>query len=166
MDYPSGLGNTARTESDRSLAAAYGHCVPLGLPGTGNPAGVHRTGGQPESVGHNRCVEFAVPTPEYMADPQPDAALDNVRRNARAVVRGATGAGAVARGHAPIQLVTPEVAGRLAGIPVTEVLRWHSTGTGPRAYRVAGCWVFRASEIEAFIRARGRGSGSRGSERR
>jgi hypothetical protein len=59
------------------------------------------------------------------------------------------------RERTPIQLVTPTVAAQLAGTSLPEVLRWHSAGTGPRAYRVFGCWVFRAREVDAFIRSGG-----------
>jgi hypothetical protein len=40
---------------------------------------------------------------------------------------------------------------------LAQVTRWHSTGTGPRAYRVAGCWLYRAREVEQFIHPGARG---------
>lgn len=109
-------------------------------------------------------LEFALTTSEDMARAQPKTTSEAVQRQARAVVQGAIGHGALTRQRPPIQLVTPEVAARLAGTSLAEVLRWHSAGTGPRAYCVAGCWVYRAREVELFIQARGRGSGGGASE--
>ena len=103
----------------------------------------------------NGRVEFALKTSGYMAGVQAKTASEAVERHARTVMRAAIDAGVLTRQRPPIQLVTPEVAARLAGVSLAEVLRWHSTGSGPRAYCVAGCWVYRAREVELFIRTRG-----------
>lgn len=107
-------------------------------------------------------MEFAVKTSGYIAGVQPKIASEALQRQARTVVRSAIRTAVLTRQRPPIQLVTPEVAAKLAGISLAEVLQWHSTGTGPRAYRVSGCWVYRAREVELFIRTRGRGAGSGG----
>jgi hypothetical protein len=107
-------------------------------------------------------TEFTVKTSKDMANAERTLEGEALQHQACAVVRGAIDTGTMARQRPPLQLVTREVAARLAGVSVAEVNRWHSTGTGPRAYRVAGCWVYRAREVELFIRARGRGSGNGG----
>ncbi len=99
-------------------------------------------------------MEFALKTSEDRADPERKSAAEAPQRQARKVVRGALDIGALTRQRPPFQLVTREVAARLAGVPLAEVIRWHSAGTGPRAYHVAGCWVYRAREVELFIRSR------------
>jgi hypothetical protein len=109
-------------------------------------------------AGDNGITEVTLTTSGYIADGQPRTASEAVQRHTRTVVQGVIGSSERNRERAPIQLVTPEVAARLAGASLPEVLRWHSAGTGPRAYRVFGYWVFRAREVDQFIRARGRAS--------
>ena len=108
---------------------------------------------------------FAVRPSEYTVGVQPATASGAVPRQARTLVGGAIGTGVLARRRPPMQLVTPEVAARLAGISVAEVLRCYSTGSGPRAHCVGGCWVSRAREVDALSdpAAAARTAGGRGS---
>jgi hypothetical protein len=101
-------------------------------------------------------MEVALTTSKDNAATERKVAVEAVQRQARAPVRGTIDTGALTRQRPPLRLVTREVAARLAGVPLAEVDRWHSTGTGPRAYRVAGCWVYRAREVELFVRTGGR----------
>jgi len=93
-----------------------------------------------------------VTTSKDSAATEHKVASEAVQRQARVAARCAIDTGGLTRQRPPLRLVTREVAARLAGVPVAEVDRWHSTGTGPRAYRVAGCWVYRAREVELFVR--------------
>lgn len=96
-------------------------------------------------------------TSEDSADTERKIAAETAHGQAWVVVRESIDAGAVTRQAPPVQLVTREVAARLAGVSLAQVTRWHSTGTGPRAYRVAGCWLYRAREVEQFIHPGARG---------